>query len=192
MGKKTLQYSVLVIMFGLIIFGGCARLTPWPNISGFLNDYKGMYRSEEIEGMFVIKHPKKRISDYSKFLIEPTMVYLAPTIEIDGVNEEVLRKVALNLHDELTTAFANRRAVVKRAGTGVLRIRVAITDVLGIIKEDIEGGVIEIEFIDSRTGERIAAILQAREGLILTEWAALLVDQFAELKEEKRVYTFER
>ena len=81
--------------------------------------------------------------------------------------------------------------MVKNPGPGVLQVRVAITDILKGGKIGSATGIVEAEFIDTQTNERVAAALTLNEGMVLDEWARLLRNRLKYLHSETKIYQFE-
>ena len=113
----------------LLVLGGCG--TPMPAHSGFLGDYPRMRPSPRISGAWGWWHPRKRISDYLKIMIDPVTVFLHPQAQSRGVNPDELKELADYFRYQMVSRIlsSGKYEIVHAAGPGVLRIRAAITDV---------------------------------------------------------------
>ncbi len=187
----------------LLVLGGCSN-TPMPVHSGFLGDYPRMRPSPRISGAWGWWNPRKRISDYVKIMIDPVTVYLHPQAQSHGVNPDELQELADYFRDEMASRIlsSGKYEIVRRAGPGVLRIRAAITDVqpnkvvlnvtpaVGATGLGVGGASVEVECLDTESGERILAVIATRKAdpfevqadsskwgqtrAVLREWAQVL------------------
>ena len=186
----------------LLVLGGCG--TPMPAHSGFLGDYPRMRPSPRISGAWGWWHPRKRISDYLKIMIDPVTVFLHPQAQSRGVNPDELKELADYFRYQMVSRIlsSGKYEIVHAAGPGVLRIRAAITDVqpskvllnvtpvLGATGVGVGGASMEAECLDTESGERILAVIATRKGdpfevqegsskwgdtqAVLREWAQVL------------------
>ena len=186
----------------LLVLGGCS--TPMPTQSGFLGDYPRMRPSPRISGAWGWWHPRKRISDYLKIMIDPVTVFLHPQAQSRGVNPDELKELADYFRDQMASRIlsSGKYEIVHAAGPGVLRIRAAITDVqpskvllnvipvVGTTGVGVGGASMEAECLDTESGERILAVIATRKGdpfevqagsskwghtqAVLREWAQVL------------------
>jgi len=186
----------------LLVLGGCG--TPMPAHSGFLGDYPHMRPSPRISGAWGWWHPRKRISDYLKIMIDPVTVFLHPQAQSRGVNPDELKELADYFRDQMASRIlsSGKYEIVHAAGPGVLRIRAAITDVqpskvllnvtpvVGATGVGVGGASMEAECLDTESGERILAVIATRKGdpfevqegsskwgdtqAVLREWAQVL------------------
>lgn len=160
--------------------------------SGFLGDYSKLTPGGE--GYAVMLWYKKDIDlrPYDKVILDPVRVYLKGEAANRGIEPQELAELTKFYEAELMTALTrgNGYARTSTPGPGVLRIRVAITDVvpgnavMGTLSSinpvglAISGGyyavqgthlhvgqaATEIEILDSATGERLAASVDRRSG----------------------------
>ena len=177
----------------LLVLGGCST-TPTPVHSGFLGDYPRMRPSPRISGAWGWWNPRKRISDYVKIMIDPVTVFLHPQAQSRGVNPDELKELADYFRDEMASRIlsSGKYEIVRRAGPGVLRIRAAITDVKPKTGLGVGGASVEVECLDTESGERILAVIATRKAdpfevqadsskwgqtrAVLREWAQVLRD----------------
>jgi len=200
MRRETHRASwAVLILLGL---GGCG--TSMPAQSGFLGDYPRMRPSPRISGAWGWWHPRKRISDYLKIMIDPVTVFLHPQAQSRGVNPDELKELADYFRYQMVSRIlsSGKYEIVHAAGPGVLRIRAAITDVqpskvllnvtpvVGATGVGVGGASMEAECLDTESGERILAVIATRKGdpfevqqgsskwgdtqAVLREWAQVL------------------
>ena len=187
MKSKVLKILIILSVSAIL---GCSSATKWPEFSGFLKDYKRMHRSPEFEEFFIIRHSDKRVTDYSQFMIDPVVVYLTPNADAYNANPDKLKRIALKFHSQIKDALGARYAVVNSPGKGVLRLRVAITDVFNVKSRDPKG-LLEVEFIDTHTKKPVAAIIATDKGFVFSEFAIFLKNKLSELTRGIKVYTTE-
>jgi hypothetical protein len=151
-----------------------------------------MRPSPRISGAWGWWNPRKRISDYVKIMIDPVTVYLHPQAQSHGVNPDELQELADYFRDEMASRIlsSGKYEIVRRAGPGVLRIRAAITDVKPKTGLGVGGASVEVECLDTESGERILAVIATRKAdpfevqadsskwgqtrAVLREWAQVL------------------
>lgn len=185
MTKKSIYALLFVCLF---ILGGCKTTSDWPYFSGFLSDYKGMYRSSDIEGIFMIKHDVKNVNDYSKFLVDPVAVRLTPEAQAYQTEQSEIERIARNFREDVIAALSESNTVVEAPGAGVIRLRLAITDILAVKKAGASVGIVEAEFVDTQYKERVAAVITSIKGMRLDEWASLLKDRLIYLSSDTKSF----
>ncbi len=170
--KLRSKYSVYLLMG--IFLAGCA--TAKTIETGFLNDYSNFKMSEIVPGLLVEKHTTKKISDYSKFIVDPIEVRLTHESKGEKLNPEQIQELVTQFHDDVVAEINEKYEVVDTPGEGILRIRTALTDIYpnkiylnlhwltSLSKHGIGGAAIESEFVDTATGERILGVVDARLG----------------------------
>lgn len=158
--------------------------------TGFLNDYSSMEEGGGDQAALAYVQPGADLSKYDKILIEKVCVCLPDQETYDDIEPVLLHEFAEYYDQAITSEVMDRYQIVSDPGPGVLRVRAAITDVkasspvintisslspLGItlsvatkIVTDKNLGTgeaaSEIEILDSVTGERLAALVDRRQG----------------------------
>lgn len=154
---------------------GCASNKP-TKPSGFLKDYSGMNPLPEDPSMLYGEKPNVNWKKYTRLMIDPVVVYRAPKAK-EAAKPEELQKLADYFRNEAITALKDAYPVVDKPAPDVMRIRAAITD-LGSVNPwlnlaataaimmpvDTGGAAMEAEFMDSMTGERLAAVVDRKGG----------------------------
>ncbi|MFT5387559.1 MAG: hypothetical protein ACI9E5_000690 [Candidatus Omnitrophota bacterium] len=164
----------LILLLILFVFIGCSTTTS--TRTGFLGNYSNFYPSKAYEGMLIDHAANKDIAEYQYFIIDPVLIYFTASSESVGVDRETLNELTLYFEEKLEDKLSKNYTVVTTPGPGVLRVRIAITDIVPnkpylnahwatkVTKAGIGGASIEVEFLDSQTNERIAAVIDDRQG----------------------------
>ena len=109
-------------------------------------------------------------------MLDPVIVHFAPNAKGSGVDPIKLKKLTDYFLYEAVSALVKRYRVVSEPGPGVLRLRMAITDVqttqpmfnilpaTKLLGFGMGGASMEAEALDSMTGERILAVVDKRSG----------------------------
>jgi len=144
--------------------------------SGFLKDYDALTKNPDVEGemlTYVSKDAKKNLRGYFAIVVDPIEVYVSTDADEKKVNQDSRKALTTYFQHALTTAVSDAFPMVDKPGPLTLRLRVALVgvDVGGQVAA---GGVsadakplenalnigklgVEMELVDSETGERIAA-----------------------------------
>ena len=176
MSKTTI--SVMGLLTGMFLLGACAAPVDKPEASGFLSDYSKLEFREE--GKF--NYIGDRAVAYETFMIDRVAILFERDVEnpvfSDKEIEELKNYLVEKLTDQLTKG--DGYAVVSKAGPGVARIRIGITEVdetIGALNVSTYtkitglglGGVsAEGEVVDSVTGEQIGAMVRWDSGSRIT------------------------
>jgi|GEM_PF-6634079 len=175
------------ILLSCIIFGGCQSIPSWPESSGFLESYTGMHYSDELKDFLIFTHRDKKVADYSKFLVDPVVAYLNPGARAYHADPAELKKITDTLYVQIVSALQKHGAVVGAPGEGVLRVKVAITDIYNLESDAAKRGLLEAEFVDTRTRECIFSMMAAKRGIAFSEFGELLGEKLKEVKSETRI-----
>lgn len=181
MRNARIAVAALVVSAALVAAAGAAQGTP----SGFLEDYSELKPREGDGSMLVYRKAEGALAGYDAFIIDPVLVYFPPVAKGHGVAPDQLKDLADTFRAEVVEELEEHGyRVTDQPGPGVLRVRAAITDVdpagpaanvaakaggvaLGvplIPSLDIGSAAIEAEMLDSVTGERLAAVMDAKRG----------------------------
>ncbi|OVE80371.1 hypothetical protein BVY02_00395 [bacterium J17] len=149
-----------------------AELVP----SGFLNDYSKLVPSPKKEGAYVYTNPRKSLRLYKMVILEPVEVKLHPGAKQYEASRHELRELAKSFDTELQSAFGHSYPIVTEPGFGVMKVRLAITDVIpskplvnaipgvALLVDGIGGATIEGEFVDSQSGDQLVAFVDSERG----------------------------
>ncbi|HLF18721.1 MAG TPA: DUF3313 domain-containing protein [Candidatus Omnitrophota bacterium] len=173
MNKRFLFIHCIVFM----VLTGCATVEMKRTETGFLSDYSGLEEDEESKGMYIYTNPNANIAQgYSKVIIAPVEFKLDPSVEAHQMKGEDRQKLTDYFYKELEDGLKENYTITTEAGEGVLLLRTAVTDVLPnkvylnlhwsttLIGAGIGGASLEAELVDSLTGERVLAFIDARKG----------------------------
>jgi hypothetical protein len=160
----------LAVFFSLLVTSAAFALEK--SQTGFLTNYAQLRIDEDGAARYV--NPAKSLAEYNKFLVEPVAVFLP---EGKMIYPGDLQALAQYFHDKAVQELrAAGYQVVGQPGPDVLRVRVALTDVVAAKKAmnihpltkitgiGTGGAAMEAEAVDSVTGERIIAVVDAKSG----------------------------
>ena len=161
------------ILYGVLLTGCQSGKTAR---SGFLGDYSGFRASSEYKGAMEYRHPTLTLADYNKFMIDPILVHFAPNAKGTAIDPAKIMKLTDYAAEQLRESLSKRYQVVSAPGQGVLRLRVALTEIkkttpaMNILPPTKLSGVglggasMEAEAIDSRSLERVFAVVDSGMG----------------------------
>jgi len=191
--KKLLM---LITALAIILLGACSsmKLMSRYNDSGFLGDYSKLHPDPDDSGAEIWIKPGFKLKNYDKILLDSIIVWYKDKADYKEINASKLKILTDYLHTAITNALGADYPVVTEPGPGVLRIRVAITELVPTKPEmsvvvlvlpyatiadlcastTTKGGfgsspyvgdaAIESEFLDSVTNERLVAYVDRRIG----------------------------
>lgn len=170
------------------------------NPSGFLSDYSKLSLSSrsDTKGAYVYRNKTKSFGVYTMVILEPVKVHLRTGAEGQKQSPQKLTQLAGFFEDKLRENLGDSFPVVAEPGYGVMRIRAALVDATptmpvgkGYHTAPVVGeAAMEMEILDSVTGEQLAAAVDSRTGRwyrienlakedgytkdLLSQWAMLL------------------
>ncbi len=168
--------SGIALLAAAFFLSGIAGCQTTAQNSGFLSDYSQLRPSKIVKGAMDYRNPKLNLAKYNKFILEPYRVYFAANADGIGIDPTELKNLVDYFRNETVKALSKRYRVVNRAGPGVARIRFAITSITKtkpvvnnlpqgkLFGVGLGGASMEAEAFDSQTGERLAAIVESRQG----------------------------
>jgi hypothetical protein len=167
---------VVLVVLTLALLGGCAT-TP-PDATGFLGEGWQLQPDKYGKaGLLWAEKPGFDWQRYRRVQLDPVLVYYHPRAGSRAIQPDELQKLAEYFREAVVTELAGSYPVTKESGPDVLRVRAAITDVVpanpalnvattlvAFVPLDLGGAAIEAEFIDSVSGERLAAMVERKRG----------------------------
>lgn len=199
---KRSKLLMLLLMVGMLIQYGCgSKRMP---TTGFLSDYSRLNSVSDTMLQYVA--PTHKFS-YSKFIIDPVAVHFYDTDKGAGTDFEKVNELVQYMERAMHNALLDHYQVVRQAGPGVARIRLALTDLdksspaLNVIPQTkligtgLGGATMEGEILDSLSGEQLAAVVQSQKGkrlslsglskygdakAVIDDWAQRLVQKVDE------------
>jgi len=154
------------------------QVAPTPSYSGFLQDYSQLKRSPRHAN--TMYQQRKLLSAYTSFIVDPVKFLPETTAGGAAVTNSEAESLAADLRAQVVESLSINYQVVTEPGTGVARIRSAITQVARARHGDngslrVGGAAVEAEIVDSLTGERLGAVV---EGDIATPSIGLTTDPY--------------
>lgn len=165
-----------------------APLTAWSANapSGFLDDYPQMLPDAQRPGATVYRNPAKPLKGYDKVSIDPIQIMYSPDSKYKGIEPKELAAITGAFEEALAADLEPAYPVVGTSGEGVLRLRIAITNVsaekkkksilnftplglaVGAAKSlsgvapnvNLTEATVEAELLDGATDERIAVVVE--------------------------------
>lgn len=114
---------------------------------------------------------------YRRVQLDPVLVHIRPRAGSNAIPPDELQQLAECFREAVVTELADSFPVTGESGPDVQRVRAAITDVVpanpalnvatalvAFVPLDLGGAAIEAEFIDSVSGERLAALAERKKG----------------------------
>jgi len=176
----------------LLLFTGCAKKQMNLTKTGFLNSYADLQEEKEYGGMQIYRNPSVNIKDrYSKILIAPVQFRLDPTLKQHALDNEEREFLADHFQKTLSEGLVRNFEIVSEPGPDVLLLRTAITDIMPnkvllnihwsttLLGAGIGGASLEAEIVDSISGERILAFVDARKGKSAFQEPKHLIQNYA-------------
>lgn len=185
--------SVLTIILGLALTAltGCA--TKQVEYTGFLGDYPAFKPGPKDGADLVYIKEGADFRAYDKIMLDRVVIYLSEDQKYEGIHPGEVIRLANAFHKSMAAALADSYPMpaypmVDEPGPGVLRIRVAITEVvaskpklnaittiipiglaISTVKKGftgthtfVGGASLEAEFLDSQTNEQLAAVIDTK------------------------------
>jgi len=155
------------------------RVEPGKEFSGFLQDYSKFKPSEKLGGdvlTYVNPDKMKNLHRYVAIIVDPVQVYVSTAADPSLIPDSGRGAVAKYFEHALVGAVSDAFPVVDAPGPLVLRLRAALVGIdLGgkvaplndpaMVAKPMERAIVlekvsvEMELVDSETGERIAAAI---------------------------------
>jgi hypothetical protein len=180
----------MIILFCTFLSGCAAGGMKQVNKSGFLEDYSMLQPGGNDQAALVYIKTGVDFKQYNSLMFERVTVILSEESKYKGIDPALLTELTEYYQNALLSAVRQGYKIVDRPGPGVLRVRVAITDVkpskptsntistiipIGIavagatkaVSGDNLGtgeAATEFDILDSLTGERLAAAVDRRQG----------------------------
>ena len=180
---KMKRIFIVIVSLGLFLAVSGQGIAGGVKSSGFITDMPELVPDEQRPDSMKYRVPGANLKDYTKFMIDPIEIWYAPDSKYKGIEPDTLKAIADSLRDTIVYELEPDWPVVSRPGPGVLGIRMAVTNVHAKKKKrgllgytpaglvvttaiaaagkniSLEDAVIEIEFIDSATNERLAVVI---------------------------------
>lgn len=176
--KHKYKSVIILLLFNIMAVAAIAA-----DNSGFLDDYSKLQPDPDRNGAMRYIRPDASVANYGKIAITPIEIWYAPDSEYKGISPDNLKLIANNLQNQIVSELETAYPVVGSAGSDVLALRIAITnvkfsgkipDILNILPvgmvlfalQEIAGAnvilddaVIEAELLDSSTVEQLGMLV---------------------------------
>jgi len=175
--NMALSLARLAALLAVLVWvTGCAVQAPSP--TGFLGD-RAELRPDKYGNTGLLWYERAGFDwkQYKRVMLDPVIISLHPQAQNRGLAPDELKKLADEFRDIVVAELGADYPVTSESGADVLRIRAAITDVVpanpalnalttavAFVPMDMGGASLEAEFLDSRTGERLAAMAETKRG----------------------------
>lgn len=160
---------------------------------GFLSDYAKLKPEGGDSHAYLYRDPKVDAAKYKKLMIDRIKIYLKDDAESKEIDPTAMKELADYFHQAIVKAVEGAYPVVRKAGPDVLRMRIAITDLVpnkpeasvvslavpflwvgeagaGAAKGEIGSTpfvgevTVEMEALDSTSSKQVAAYIETRVG----------------------------
>lgn len=116
--------------------------------TGFLTDYAALRPVPGGSGVMCWRRPDADLKQYDKILIERIHVMLKAGTEGNGVDPTDLKTLVDYFHNALVKAVRAQMQIVDQPGPGVLRMRIALTDLVPTrVDESVLGTAVPYGFV---------------------------------------------
>lgn len=183
---QTAALALSALLFAGCMAGGMQKVEK----TGFLDDYSQLKPGGSDRAALVYLKPGVDFKSYDKIMFERVTVWLSKDAEYRAIDPALLKELTDYFQKTLLNAVKDGYQVVDQPGPGVMRVRVALTDVkpskpvsntmssilpIGwvvagatkIASDDNLGtgeAAAEMEVLDAVSGERLAAAVDRRQG----------------------------
>jgi hypothetical protein len=168
-----------------LLFAGCATTGP-PPPSGFLGSYDHLRVDPADDSLLWWEREGFDWTSYRSVILDPVAVYYHPQASEREIRPDELKKLTDSFRAAVVEHLGDDYRVTDEPGADVLRVRCAITDVIPVrpalnaftslvafVAVDVGGAAIEVEFLDSTTGERLAAGVDRKLGKSIDGMASI-------------------
>ncbi len=180
---STFKTVALVVVSISILLTGVAWAKDDMKHTGFMEEYPVFQMDAERKGAMVYRRPGVDLRKYTKIMIDPVEIWIAPKSKYKGITPDDLKVLADTFRKSIIDALEPTYPVVNEPGPDVLRIRIALTHVLitkkkrgllgytpiGLVVStgmkafgdnmSLQEAVIEAELLDSQSNKRIGALM---------------------------------
>ena len=174
--KAPFSRTLCLIAASVTLISSCTTTAP-PPTSGFLGGYEEFAPDPADASLLWWEQEGFDWTDYRSVIIDPVSIYYHHEAQGREILPDELAKLTEAFYQAVIDELGDEYPVVERPGADVLRIRCAITDVIpanvslnvvtsmvAFVPVDMGGAAIEVEFLDSVTGERLAAGVDQKLG----------------------------
>lgn len=184
------QCLVLIPLLALMVSCATTNQTYYAEQSGFLGDYSQLRKGRGEEALWVYLNTNANVMAYTKIMVDPVTLYLSKDNRMHALPKEEVQAIVDYFAASLREQLGKEYPLVDQPGPGVLRFRVAMTDMkgskvmldtistlvpIGLAISGLERVAIgrtltvgearmEMEVLDAHSGVRLAALVDERAG----------------------------
>lgn len=96
----------------------------------FLTDYSGLPKVPDDNGAFVYRAPGSDLGKYNKVLVDRIKIWFKEDSEYKGIDPDELKVLTDYCYSAIEKAFGEAYPMVTEPGPDVLRLRIAVTDLV--------------------------------------------------------------
>ena len=179
MGILAKPWVVILITSLFFSMVGCA--TTSSDRGGLFINQDEFYPDPEDKTLLLWEreHERREERPYTKIIIDPLLILFQPEGGRRGVKPEEMKEMADLFRAELFQQLGVAYQLSHRVGEDVLRVRIAITDLIhasypkevhqGIsapLAVDVSAAILEVEILDSESSKRLVALIAKGAGMI--------------------------
>jgi hypothetical protein len=97
---------------------------------GFLSDYSKISKTKDAEGSYEYVDPTADFSKYNKLLVDRIKIFFKDDSKYKGIDPDELKVLTDYFYEAINKAVGDAYPMVKEPGPDVLRLRVAVTDLV--------------------------------------------------------------
>jgi len=126
------SFLIVIMIFTVMSLGGCSSMKIMHSYkdAGFLNDYSKLRPDPDNSGAEIWIKPGFKLKNYDKILLDSITVWYNDKSAYKGIDPSRLRILTDYLRDAIVKALGTAYPVVTEPGPDVLRIRIAITELV--------------------------------------------------------------
>jgi hypothetical protein len=184
--------SVAVITLCIILSGAGSAISA-DKYSGFLEGYPKFEPDADRKGALVYRKAGVDLKNYTKVMIDPIEIWIAPNSKYKGIKPDQLKVLADAFRQSIIEELEPAYPVVSKPGPDVLGVRIAITNVYMTKKKrgllgftpvglaastvakavgdntSLQEAVIETELLNSVTNERLGVLIDQQSKTVKSD-----------------------
>jgi hypothetical protein len=129
---KNLRQCLAILPVVFLLIAGCAstKEAAGPRYSGFLSDYSKLQPDPDGSEAMRYRHPAVDMKKYNKILLERIMVSLKSDAEYKAIDPDQMKTLTDYFREAIARELGTDYPLVNEPGPDVLRVRLAITDLV--------------------------------------------------------------
>lgn len=131
MSKKAMPYLLIISMVFLsVATSAIAKEAEKPKYSGFLRDYSMLQPDPDGSGAMRYLNPGNSMNKYNKIMLEKIVISLKSDAEYKAIDPDEMKMLTDYFREAIKKELGTDYPLVSEAGPGVMRVRIAITDLV--------------------------------------------------------------